>query len=215
MVKAKPKRHSHNELSGKSKLRPLHKTRQIDAKFSIRRRSLRQLVALLGIASAQSINDEPCPFAGKKRNRGRPLQVPALRQPARGQRGSRRDDPKLPTVRTADACSNSAGKHELDSAARADGSAAQIERKRIATHRSDRLHQPTKYSAPSLETALANVERAQDRVGRRATQARVAGNIGVPPMNYRNIGWKPTANVTTVWRCGNITIFFALSWRKE
>src|SRR2546425_8070499 len=106
MVGTKPKCHSHNELSCKSKLRTFHRTRQIDAKFSIRSRSLRHLVALLGIASAQSINDEPCSSAGKKRNRGRPLQVPALRQPARGQRGSRWNDPKLPALRKADACSN-------------------------------------------------------------------------------------------------------------
>src|SRR5438874_219103 len=73
MVKAKPKRHSHNELSGKSKLRPLHKTRQIDAKFSIRRRSLRQLCAsplvVNAAAAGMTLNCQRC---------GQPTLVPTV-----------------------------------------------------------------------------------------------------------------------------------------
>ena len=38
--------------------------------------------------------------------------MPALRQPARGQRGGGWNDPKLPAVRKADACSNGAGERE-------------------------------------------------------------------------------------------------------
>ena len=60
---------------------------------------MRQLVTSLGIRSAQLLNDEPCSFADKKRSRGPPLQVPALRQPARGERGGRWNDSALPALR--------------------------------------------------------------------------------------------------------------------
>ena len=60
---------------------------------------MRQLVTLLGIRSAQLLNDEPCSSADKKRSRGPPLQVPALRQPARGQRGGCWNDSELPALR--------------------------------------------------------------------------------------------------------------------
>ena len=60
---------------------------------------MRQLVTMLGIRSAQLLNDESCSFADKKRSRGPPLQVPALRQPARGERGGRWNDSALPALR--------------------------------------------------------------------------------------------------------------------
>jgi len=60
---------------------------------------MRQLVTPLGIRSAQLLNDEPCSFADKKRSRGPPLQVPALRQRARGERGGRWNDSELPALR--------------------------------------------------------------------------------------------------------------------
>src|SRR5207237_8378428 len=98
------------------------------------------------------VNYDPRSSVSKKVNMGRPLQVPALRQPARGQRGGGWNDPKLPAVRKADACSNGAGEREPGSAAGAKRSPAQVERKRIDTHRSDRLTQTTYYSAPYSET---------------------------------------------------------------
>ena len=60
---------------------------------------MRQLVTPLGIRSAHLLTGEPRSSAGKKRDRGSPLQVPAVCQPTRGQRGGCWNDSELPALR--------------------------------------------------------------------------------------------------------------------